>query len=155
MRLALGVAIAPLVGVVGLSVAAAPASAAAARTVSAPSVVVSGADPTTLEVVPVSIVGTVTSLLHATYAARLVDATTGAPLAGQFVLFSDSALVSSANPLGNLICEPVTNADGWATCTVQGSDLLNALTAQPAFTATFFGTPQYQSSRAYGCVALL
>jgi hypothetical protein len=140
--------------VAGLGLLSAPASAASLGPPPQSPVVLPGAVATTLVASSVSILNSVTTL-HVTYTARLVDTATGAPVAGQFVLFSDTALDPLMNPLANLICEPVTDSNGVASCTVQISTLLNALTAKPAYTATFFGASQYFASVANGTVSLL
>jgi hypothetical protein len=149
-RLALAI-MAPLSMAAVLGALATPASAAVPPQVA---LVVPGAAATTLVATPVSIVQTVTTL-HVTYSARLTETATGTPLAGQYVLFRDTALVPSANPLNDLLCEPITDANGWASCTVQISDLLNGVTASPAYTAQFFGTSQYLPQTATGSLALL
>jgi hypothetical protein len=143
--------VAPLTMAAGVGVFATSASAVTPPQVA---VAVPGAAATTLVATPVSIVQTVATL-HVTYSARLTVTATGAPLAGQYVLFSDTALVPSANPLSNLLCEPITDSNGWASCTVQISDLFNGLTGSPPYTAEFFGTPLYLPQTTSGSLALL
>jgi hypothetical protein len=113
-----------------------------------------GTEPvaTTLVASPVSIVQSVTTLVL-TYSARLTNSATGTPVAGQFILFSDTAALPSGNPLKDLICEPQTNGNGVATCSVSILNVGNTLYT-PTYTAEFFGAAQYLPVTARGSLSL-
>jgi hypothetical protein len=130
----------PIVIVLGLTLSGASVSAAAEAGV--------GETVTTLHADPISVVRTVAAI-RLTYSARLTVTTTGAPIAGQFVLFEDTPFFPSSSPLANLICEPQTNVVGVASCTVSILRFPNTL-GRPTYTAIFFGTSQYLPSVAEG-----
>ncbi len=103
-----------------------------------------GRTPTTLVAVPISVVRTVTTL-RLTYQARLTVTSTSVPIANQYVLFSDVALIPGPSPLTDLLCETLTDANGVARCTITLVDVGNVL-HRPTYTATYFGSATYLSS---------
>jgi hypothetical protein len=104
-------------------------------------VAIVGRTPTKLVAAPISVVHTVTSV-RLTYSARLTVTATGAPIANQFILFSDVAVIPGPSPLRNLLCETQTNSNGVARCTVNILGVLNVL-EKPAYRATYFGNDTY------------
>jgi len=130
----------------------ASAAVALAPTTASPAepVAVVGRTATTLVAAPISVVHTVTSV-RLTYSARLTVTSSGAPISGQYILFSDVAVIPGPSPLRNLLCETLTDANGVARCTVTIFDVVNVL-EKPAYRATFFGNSTYLPAYAAGTV---
>jgi hypothetical protein len=79
--------------------------------------------------------------------ATLTEKHTGAPIAGQTIVFRTVK--------GNPLCTATTNSLGKATCDAQVSLLVGLSTLLQGFTASFAGNNEHGGAAAHGSIRLL